>query len=165
MPILAAAVILVAVLCLVVLVLIFAVMRRLREQQAELDKLSQLLISRVTDYDVTELVGRRFPDATGQPVLAGFFSVDCEACHVQAPIFAAEVGDLPTAVIVSGPGAETDPLVAQFSGKTVIAGRRGEELARQLGIRAYPTFVRLDSDGTVVRAQTEAAGLATPVHA
>ncbi|WP_163507141.1 TlpA family protein disulfide reductase [Fodinicola acaciae] len=164
MPILAAAVTLVGVLCLVLLVLVFAVLRRLREQQAELEQLRKAVGMRLTDYDVSELLGRRIPDVTDtSPTLVGFFSVDCETCHEQAPIFAAALRGQRALAVISGRDAEDNLLALQFGDASVLAGVSAGEFARGLGIRAYPTFLRLDDTGTVVQAQTEAAGLAGKV--
>jgi hypothetical protein len=161
MLILAAAVTLVTVLCLIVLVLIFAVLRRLREQQTELDALRKLVGMQRTSYDVSELVGRTVQDPTGgSPTVVGFFSVDCETCHIQAPAFGVEISGQRALAVITGRDAESDPLARQFDGASILAGAPATDFARALGIRAYPTFLRLDAESKVVRAQTEAAGLA-----
>ncbi|GAA1662367.1 thioredoxin domain-containing protein [Fodinicola feengrottensis] len=166
MPVLIAAVVLLGVLCLVGLLLIFAILRRLREQGAELENLRKVLGMGITDYDVTELVGRKIPEIGGRtPALVGFFSVGCDSCHEQAPKFAEQASGQHCVAIVTGTGAERDPLLRQLGDAAVLTGPDGAEVARGLGIRAYPTFLRVDTDGVIVRAQTEAAGLSERISA
>lgn len=152
---------LVGVLGLLVTALLFAVLRRLREYGAELDQL-RALVGAGTLGGSGALLGRPFPALPGaRPELVGFFSVGCPACHTQAPLFEAEAAGRPAVAVVIGEAAEAAGLAEAFdAGLTVVTGPESGRLAAELGVTTYPTFVRLGPDGTVVRAQHQAPGLA-----
>ncbi|GAA4671719.1 TlpA family protein disulfide reductase [Phytohabitans rumicis] len=157
MAFLAAAVVLLAAICLLNLLLIFAVLRRLREHTDELDRLR----SRPADPAAEEagaLIGRSLSDlvtATGdRPELVGFFDAGCSSCHELAPDFAVASRRAPSVAVVTGTGQGVDELVALLAGgPTVLLGKRATDVSASVGIRAYPTFVRVDAEGTVLHAQ------------
>ena len=88
MPALVAAVVLLGAVCLLNLLLLFAVLRRLREQTAELARLAAIGPFGKSGYDVGKLIGKAWP-AADVPALVGFFAPGCEPCHLEAPTFAA----------------------------------------------------------------------------
>ena len=81
MPFLIAAVVLVGVLCLFDLLLTFAVLRRLREHTAELQRLAGR--PGFSSYDPGMLVGHRLPEAAraSGATLVAFFDAQCDTCH------------------------------------------------------------------------------------
>jgi hypothetical protein len=171
MAFLAAAVVLLAAICLLNLLLIFGVLRRLREHTAELDELRRSRpFDRAAD-EASELIGRSLPDlvtTTGdRPELVGFFDAGCSSCHELAPDFAVASRQAPSVAVVTGAGQGVDELVALLAGgPTVLLGKRATEASASAGIRAYPTFVRVDAEGTVLRAQlTTVDGLLAPAPA
>lgn len=157
------AVVLLAAICLLNLLLIFAVLRRLREHTAELDRLRRSGPFDPAAFDsaaeeASGLVGRRLPDlvtASGdRPELVGFFDAGCSSCHELAPDFALAARQAPSVAVVVGAGQGADELVAVLAGgPTVLLGKRAAEVSTSAGIRAYPTFVRVDGEGTVLHAQ------------
>jgi hypothetical protein len=158
MAFLAAAVVLVAVVCLLNLLLLFAVLRRLREHTDELARLRQARLVDPAAEEASALIGRSLPDlttATGdRPELVGFFDAGCSSCHELAPDFAIAARQAPSVAIVTGEGPGADELVALLAaGPTVLVGEQASNVSSSIGIRAYPTFVRIDADGKVVRAQ------------
>ncbi|WOX25875.1 hypothetical protein [Streptomyces solicathayae] len=166
MAFLVVALVLVAALCVFQLVLVLAVLRRLREHETRFEQLAR---SRgpMDAYDPNELVGRRIPELAahtgGEPRTVGFFSVGCEACHEQAPEFvaAAGVGDA-SAIVV---GAPADELTGLLGGvPVVVTGEEADGLMRAVDVKAFPTFLRVDGDGVIVRAGIAVADLpaATP---
>ncbi|MFD5557090.1 hypothetical protein ACFWIA_25025 [Streptomyces sp. NPDC127068] len=160
MGFLVVALVLVAALCCFQLVLVLAVLRRLREHESRLEQLGGA--AGFSTYDGAELVGRRLPGfagaTDGAPQLLGFFSVDCDACHEQAPGFAAAAAERnASAVVLGSPAREFAGLLADVP--TVIVGAEGEALANAVDIQAFPTFVEVDADGVIVRASVDLAEL------
>ena len=171
MAFLSAAVVLLAAICLLNLLLVFAVLRRLREHTDELDRLRRSRPFDPVAEEASELIGRSLPDletATGdRPELVGFFDAGCSSCHELAPDFAVASRQAPSVAVVTGAGEGVDELVALLAGgPTVLLGRRATEVSTSVGIRAYPTFVRVDAEGTVLHAQlTTVDGLTATAHA
>ncbi|MGP3916694.1 TlpA family protein disulfide reductase [Nonomuraea sp. 10N515B] len=158
MPFLVAAVVFLGVLCLFNLVLMLALLRRLREHTAELGRLAGH--SMLMPYDPRVLVGRALPEAAAGARLVGFFDVGCSTCHERAPEFAEAAGKQPALAVVNGDGAKVDDLVAVVGGvSNVITGDEAGRIVRDLGVEAFPTFLRVDQDGRVVAADTELAEL------
>lgn len=159
MTFLIAALVLVGALSIFQLVLLMAVLRRLREHEARFEQMARGG-SLLGAYDPSVLVGREVselgltasPGGASRPV--GFFSVDCQACHEQAPAFVAAAASRGAVAVVVGD--TPDGLVALLEGiPTVTVGARSEELAKGLDIQVFPTFLEVDGDGLVVWAGTE----------
>lgn len=163
MSIVIAAIVLVGALCLFDLLLTFAVLRRLREHTAELERLSAGG-PRVPKFDRDALVGRSLPESAataigGAPVsVVGFFAAGCEPCHKQAPELAAWAGEPAgtggrAVAVVTGTGADVDELLAILGDAvTVIAGPDSSRVAMELGVDVFPTFVRTDTGGAIAEA-------------
>jgi hypothetical protein len=147
MTFLIAAVILVGALCVVDLLLTFAVLRRLREHATELDRLARS----PSGFDPAALVGRSLPEpvATHLPQLVGVFDANCPTCFEHAPRFAAQAGAL--VAVVSGTGSRVDELAGLLAKVPTIVGEDAGRVVRELGIQAFPTFL-LAQDGTVTQA-------------
>jgi hypothetical protein len=159
MPFLVAAVVVLAVLCLGNLLLLFAVLRRLRGYEERLAAGSPERAARL------DLVGRRLPAAAG-PVgttrLVGVFSASCQPCHEQAALFAAHDDPARVALVLDG-GAGADQrsaMLAALSGAPrLLTEPDSGAVADELGIRTYPVLLRLDEDGTVLAAEHSLAAL------
>ena len=158
MSFLIAAVVVLAVVCLGNLLLLFAVLRRLRGYEERLTAGS-------SGPSALELVGRRLPAAAGlvgTTRLVGVFSASCEPCHEQAAQFAAH--DDPARVALMLDSAASDDqrsaMLATLAGAPrVLTEPDSAALAEELGIRTYPVLLRLDEDGTVVAAEHSLAML------
>ncbi|MER5623454.1 hypothetical protein [Streptosporangium sp. NPDC002544] len=165
MTFLIAAVVLVGVLCVFDLLLTFAVLRRLREHTAELARLAGG--TRFAPYDPGVLVGRTLPwtdtdtDGVDRPRLVAFFDVNCDACHEHAPQFAVTARAQAAMAVISGAGPRADDLVQMVADvSSVITAERADSLVKAVGVEAFPTFLRVGPDGTIVAAQTELTTLA-----
>lgn len=176
MPFLVAALVLVGGLCVVDLLLTFAVLRRLREHTEQLGRLSGASNS---SPDLDRLLGRELPEfstetvdgavvsrksVTGNVELLGFFLPHCGTCHTQAPLFvdkARTIGAGKALAVVTGSGSDTDDLVQTFRNVTdTVLDPPGGELVSGLHIDAFPTFLRLDSGGVIVAAANSVEDLA-----
>ncbi|MEH1166252.1 hypothetical protein V6V47_12780 [Micromonospora sp. CPCC 205539] len=158
MPFLTAAVALIGALCLFNLLLIFAVLRRLREHTAELARLQEQRQAGPALYDPTVLVGRMLPElpvgADERPELVGFFDAACDACHKHAPEFAAAAKRHAAAAVVTGKGQDADDLADLLADvPTVLVGADAVAVTAALGLEAFPTFLHVGLDGTILRAQ------------
>ncbi|MFJ2023127.1 hypothetical protein ACIODW_04840 [Streptomyces sp. NPDC087897] len=155
-----AALVLVGALCVFDLVLTFAVLRRLREHTAELERLAGR--PSFAPYDPGVLVGRALPGAVAAqaPDLVAFFDAQCDTCHEHAPGFAARARGRAALAVVSGEGRRAEELAALVADDAVVL--RDEVAAgavSALGIEAFPTFLAVGPDGVVERAHTDLAVL------
>ncbi|MFD4830550.1 TlpA family protein disulfide reductase [Streptomyces uncialis] len=162
MAFLVVALVLLAGLCCLLLVLVLAVLRRLREHETRFERLSAGAVDEFAYYDGAELVGRRVPGFAGHPDaaprLVGFFSVGCGTCHEQAPPFIASASERDASAIVLGSPA--DEMTGLLEGvPRLIVGEEGDTLAKAVGIKVFPTFVEVDGDGVIVRAAVDMAEL------
>ncbi|GGP15646.1 hypothetical protein LDL08_37140 [Nonomuraea glycinis] len=163
MPFMIAAVVLVGVLCLVNLLLTFAVLRRLREHTTELERLAGE--PRTLPFDPSFLVGRTLPAtatrAVPSPRLVGFFDADCGSCHEHAPKFAAEARPGTSLAFVTGTGRQLQNLVDVVGeASAVVVAEEAAAVAADLGIQTFPMFLRVDAEGRIVQADTDADHLA-----
>ncbi|MEV0228233.1 hypothetical protein [Nonomuraea sp. NPDC050786] len=164
MPFLIAAVVLVGVLCLIDLVLTLAVVRRLREHTAELERLAGR--PALMPYDPGVLVGRTLPHDVAGARLVGFFDVGCDTCHERAPQFAVEAKDQTALAIVAGDAGAAGDLIEMVGGvANVVTGDDALRIVHALGIEAFPTFLRADADGRIVAAHTDLDDLAAAAPA
>ncbi|MFF5208842.1 hypothetical protein [Streptosporangium sp. NPDC000396] len=161
MPFLIAAVVLVGILCVFDLVLTFAVLRRLREHTAELERLAGPgRLNPFSPYDPRVLVGRTLPpagtDGGERPRLVAFFDVNCGACHERAPQFA-EVARTGTAMaVISGDPSKAGDLAEVIGdAASIVTAEQADNLVKTVGIEAFPTFLRVSPDGTIVDADTD----------
>ncbi|WP_433243252.1 hypothetical protein ACQPYK_39505 [Streptosporangium sp. CA-135522] len=158
MTFLIAAVVLAGMLSIFNLVLTFAVLRRLREHTTELERLAGP--ARFGSYDPRVLVGRTLPpagaDGGERPQLVAFFDVNCDACHERAPRFA-DVARTGTAMaVISGDTSKVGDLIEMIGGAaSIVTAEEADSLVKAVGIEAFPTFLRVGPDGTIVDADTE----------
>jgi hypothetical protein len=160
MPFLVAAVVVLAVLCLGNLLLLFAVLRRLRGYEERLVAGP----SRRSARD--DLVGRRLPapaaDLVGRTGLVGVFSASCQPCHEQAALFAGLDDPARVALVLDGSAGDDrrSAMLATLAGAPrVLTEPDSGTIAGGLGIRTYPVLLRLDGDGTVLAAEHSLAAL------
>lgn len=163
MPFLIAAVVLVGVLCLADLLLTFAVLRRLREHTAELERLASG--PRTLPFDPSFLIGRTLPGAATRavpsPRLVGFFDADCGACHEHAPKFAAVARPDTSLAVITGTGRQVQNLVDVVGEvSAVVVAEEAAAVAAELGIQTFPMFLQADAEGRIVRADMDADHLA-----
>lgn len=168
MPVLAAAVALVGVLCLVDLVLSFGVIRRLRAHTEAINNLMATsspkgLIApvgqRIKAFTTVTDDGQTVSDSTlSGRTLVGFFLEDCAGCADGVPAFAAAAAYFPggrdqvLAVIVvksdeekiAGYRAELAPTAR------VIVERKNGAVTTALDVVGYPAYGLLDQHGRVV---------------
>lgn len=161
MPVLTAAVVAVAVLCLVDLLLTFGVIRRLREH-------TTLLSSRGGETTVMSLIAGETPgpfaavttdgkQTTGPAGfrVAAFFSSSCSICPRRVPAFvdylrANHVAhDAVLAVILAG-ADESVPYLDRLAEVARVCVQSADgELASAFKVVGYPAFCLLDVDGAV----------------
>ena len=157
MTILIVAVVLVGALCVFDLLLTFAVLRRLREHTAELSRLAARPGFGGPQYDPGVLVGRTLPEpAAGignQPQVVGIFDANCSACHEHAPQLVAEGTRHAVLAVVTGDGPGADDLIGLLADVPTLTGEDAGQVAKALDIQAFPTFLRVGKDGTIVKAQ------------
>ncbi|WP_327105937.1 TlpA family protein disulfide reductase [Nonomuraea glycinis] len=179
--VLIAAVVVVGVLGGLNLLLMLAVLRRLREYdekwaRAGMDSLAERRLvpepgTRIADFTATTLDGADITlrDPAGVsgvegPLLVGFFSTGCPACHEELPRFVEHAGTVPggreqNLVVISGSADDAADIIEAVSpmARVVVEPVEGP-LMTAFSVRGWPSFVLLGQDGTV---QAGAGGVAT----
>lgn len=148
------------------LVLTFAVLRRLREQDERIARLEggaptrdELIGSEPSPFSVVTADGGvlTHEELTGRPVLVGFFSSGCEPCHAQAAPFRQAVVEGQLAghrviAVVDGPVGEDRQLVEVVgAAEALVEGAHAQTIAAAFGVTGYPSFVAV-SAGRVTKA-------------
>jgi Redoxin len=144
------------------LILLAAVIRRLRSYEADRaqqrDPVALAVGASVPAFTATDPHGRPFTDADllGSRTLMGFFSSTCRPCADEAPLLASRsdaigaggVGVRPILTIVDAatPGDLLEVLAA--AGPVLTEPRTGP-IAAAFGVRATPTYVLVGADGRV----------------
>ena len=165
MPVLVAAVALTAALCLVNLVLMFGVVRRLREHGRMLSE--QKTLPEVTDllpgeapgaFTAVSAAGRQVRNATGVQV-AAFFSTKCSVCSERVGPFISYVSERKIsrervlAVIVGNgapDGGVLTPYVDQLAGVATVCTEHDDDdggVSTAFKVTGFPAFCVLDDDG------------------
>ncbi|NUW44346.1 TlpA disulfide reductase family protein [Nonomuraea rhodomycinica] len=160
MPYLVVAVALVGVLCLLNLLLLFGVIRRLREQSSMLEPPSLTLPvgGAVGDFSaVTTTRETVSMDSLGDGTLVGFFSSTCQPCHEKLPefvAFAETTAARSLAVVATAPDEGAEMISALESvADVVVVESLGSPVAKAFDVRGTPAFV------TVERGKVSATGL------
>ncbi|WP_204012268.1 TlpA family protein disulfide reductase, partial [Virgisporangium aurantiacum] len=156
----------------------FAVLRRLREHSARLAELPDFNMNDGPGYSAT-FTGRPLPEfsvravdgtpvstrtVAGARVLIAVLRVGCGPCHDQLPDFAAWARDTDAVALslVTGPHRDAAEMIATLADvSTVVAGRAADALAETFAVTVFPTFLELDADGVVVRAETHLSRMTT----
>jgi hypothetical protein len=167
MPYVVAGVLLVGTLCILDMLMTFAVLRRLRDHSTRFAMLSFAEKLGDTGYlerfenrplpefsvTTTEKAGLSSKAMAGRSWSIGFFSAGCAPCHEQAPAFGALGTDAALAV-VTGTGKDAAELLDRLPGEAVaVAGADATVLADLLDITMFPTFLELDDAGRILKAE------------
>ncbi|URM95311.1 hypothetical protein LUW76_13850 [Actinomadura madurae] len=166
-----AGVLLVGTLCILDMLMTFAVLRRLRDHSTRFAMLSFAEKLGDTGY-LERFENRRFPEfsvtTTGKVGLSsgsmvgrswsiGFFSAGCAPCHEQAPAFGALGTDAALAV-VTGTGRDAEELLDLLPGEAMaVTGADAAALAELLDVTMFPTFLEVNVSGRIVRADATLA--------
>ena len=162
MPVLAAAVAVVAAICLLNLLLMFGVIRRLREVDRRLaeagsDRRRRLVSgSPIGSFTATATDGRAISTAALAPrTVVGFFSPACGPCLEELPRFVdfasgVSGGRDQVLAVVCGPWQDAVPLAAQLeSVARVVIEETGGEVAGAFGTLAFPSIFVTDDEGKI----------------
>ncbi|MGK5545642.1 TlpA disulfide reductase family protein [Streptomyces sp. URMC 127] len=160
MGVLAAAIVLVGLVCTLDLVLTLGVVKRLREHTEELARLNGVgkapviaVGEAVGDFLATTVDGESLTDdsLTGDTLVA-FFSPTCEPCKAKMPKFVEYARALPggrnqVVATVVGDAEEAAAFVHELSpvARVVVEGHEGA-LSRAFRAEAYPTVLRAAPD-------------------
>lgn len=164
-----AVIVVVGTMCVLNLLLTFAVLRRLRRHAELLEAAAagpEDLVGRtVPDFAVVTgegvTVGRA--ELAGREYLIGFFSANCAPCRDQAPQFARLADADPRAAlsVVVGDGASADEIRTALVGVPTAVVGLDDPITRDFGVNGYPTMVAVDAGGTVVSASASVRSLAS----
>ena len=175
MSLLSGAVIALTLLGLANLLLLSAVLRRLREHQVRLDSLHadtsgdpEILAvgEHVGEFAAVgtrgEAIDRR--DTLAQPTLVGFFSPACPPCHEQLPLFVehGRDGARVLSVVLDDPEAagERDEMVSRLEAHgPVVLVQQHDSLVSAFRVSAYPAVFAVSPDGRVESSGHAVAGL------
>jgi hypothetical protein len=163
MPYLIAAIVVVAVLCVLDLLLTYGVIRRLREHTELLAqrpaRMPDVIIgagSTVGGFTATTVDGDELTaDGLEPGTLVGFFSPGCRACVEQLPRFVAAAAAHPggqdrVLAVVVGAAEDTTEQVAALTPKArVVVAEHGSEIEKAFAVSGYPGFA-LIGDAHVV---------------
>lgn len=150
---------LVGLLCALNLLLTLGVIKRLREHTKLLAEVapppSVKVGQEVGDFETTTWRGERIAAEMLEPgTLVGFFSPTCGPCKEKLPKFVSHVGALPAGqptplAVVIGEADTASDFLAQLSPVARVVVERGDgPVSRAFGVRAYPTLLRVDRDGS-----------------
>jgi len=154
-----AGLIFVGVFSLLNLLLVLLVARRLRQVAAAMppSRPRPWLApgTRVPDFETPTIDGETIAlsQLRGKPSIVAFFSVGCEPCREQVPLFAMFVSgeqapDSAVAVIVGGP--DSYGFTKQLAGKAVLVNEsQGGPLGQAFHATAFPALYLLDEEGVV----------------
>ncbi|MFI5960141.1 TlpA family protein disulfide reductase [Cryptosporangium sp. NPDC051539] len=158
-----AALVVTNVLTLLNLLLLFGVIRRLREQQVPppggVPGPAALPVGTLVEaFATTDVAGHplRRDDLPHGAVIA-FFSPGCTPCEALLPKFIAHAERLPdgrrsAVAVVVGASADAAGYVAELSSaaRVVVEDDSGGVLTRAFGVTGYPTVFQLDGDGRLL---------------
>lgn len=169
----------VSVLCLVNLVLLFAVIRKVRLLGERVDQVPLMapaallpVGSKAPGFTAVTTSGesRSLADLAGSRSVVGFFSPNCQPCHAQVPQFIEFAQALPggghALAVVVGEGAAAAGLAAELDGTAavVITPARGPLIAA-FSVRGFPAFYLVDPDGRIEARGMGVQALVSPVPA
>ncbi|GAA0911167.1 TlpA family protein disulfide reductase [Virgisporangium aurantiacum] len=157
---LAVGVVIAVVLTLLNLVLMFGVIRRLRELQSRVDAAPSVLPdaglpagSPAPELTATTVSGAEVSSVDpARPTLIGFFSPGCAPCADRIPEFVdyAGTGVAKVAVVVTDLPAEGDDYVRRLSAVDVTVQPGQEAWVQGFAVTSYPTLCLVSSDGVVL---------------
>jgi thiol-disulfide isomerase/thioredoxin len=161
-------------LLIVMVVLLLAILRRLREHEADLAQFrpppSLMAGEPAPDFTATTLDGvevSRTAAGGGDTVLA-FFASGCSACKQHLPGFrrvaaAARGRGAQVLAIIEGNAETAEPILAGLEREVpaVLAPFEESSLIPDYRVRVFPTYVAIDAGGTVAATAPSPAKLAT----
>lgn len=175
MSLLAAALAVFGVLCVIDLLLTLGVIRRLREHTTLLEGLLQDRGIGQGTLAVGESIGRftattvdrepLTPDLLGDDTLVAFFTPTCEPCQEKLPGFVAYARGWPggrsqvLAVVVGKTDDSSATVDALRSVARVVSEADDDQLSKAFGVSAFPAFLVIDGTGTVHAADLDYARL------
>ncbi|MEU7863256.1 hypothetical protein [Nonomuraea sp. NPDC049141] len=167
MSMLAVAVALTGVLCVVNLLLTFGVIRRLKEGQGTSSPVGLPVPGAVVgEFEVAARDGRILSrESLGEGALVAFLSAGCGGCGPQIPRLlerAREHRGERIVAVVSGPEAEAAQLVEPLAGVAdIVLEPLGKAVNDAFGVRGYPSFCQV-ADGVVTASSVNVAVLPAP---
>ena len=157
------------------LLLLFGVIRRLREQASRppgaAPRPSSLpLGTQIEPFATADTDGRPVRrDELPDGVVVGFFSPGCQPCEELLPEFVAYAADLPggrdgVLAVVAGAPDDTAEEVARLSqvARVVVEDPANGVVVRAFRVTGYPTLFQLDGDGRVLAGDATLDRLAVP---
>jgi hypothetical protein len=173
-------VVVVGIVCVLNLLLLFGVIRRLKEHDQAIANLSHGVTAgaptdsmRAPGSEVDEFTAMSTDgvpvtkEALAGETLVGFFSVSCAPCVENAPKFAAHAAgvDSVLAVVVADGGEDPSEMVGTLGGgaRVVVEGYGGP-VATAFGVTAFPTYAVVTS-GTITATALEVTALPVPAPA
>jgi thiol-disulfide isomerase/thioredoxin len=111
--------------------------------------------TQVPDFEAATIDGETvtLSQLRGKPSIVAFFSVGCEPCREQVPLFAIfvtgdQAPDAAVAVIVGGP--DSQGFTEQLAGKAVLVNESpGGAIGQAFHATAFPALYLLDEEGVV----------------
>ncbi|WP_163509046.1 redoxin domain-containing protein [Fodinicola acaciae] len=144
------------VLCLLNLLLVFGVIRRLREHTELLaaQKGGTATVSigeRISDFEATTVDGMPLSNADlGAETVAAFFSPSCKPCQAKLPRFVEYAGQLPggrdqvLVTVAAEDAAEASEFVRKLSPVARVVVEEGNgPVAEAFGVQMFPTLLRV----------------------
>jgi hypothetical protein len=178
MPILAAALAIVAALCLLDMLMTFGVIRRLREHTELISGMNVpgapvigLAIGESPMAFSSGTIGGELVSGTAGLRLVAFFSTGCSACPERVAPFAAYVAQNRLSknsvlAVVVGNEDSPPPYLSQLTEVALVcADGLDGPVSRAFNVAGFPAFCLLDSDGSVLAAGFNPVDLPEPVAA
>ncbi|WP_180903771.1 TlpA family protein disulfide reductase [Nonomuraea indica] len=172
MSFLIALVALIGVLCLVLLLLTLAVVRRLREHTKLIDALYEAVGAGLAgaghgaaaglavgeaagDFDATTVDGDRVSrDLLPEGAVVAFLSPDCPGCHEQLPELVSWAADRDRSrvlAVVDGRSGDPAQLVTALSPVArVVVDDASAQVAEAFKVQAFPTFLQVGAGGRLL---------------
>ncbi|GAA4634197.1 TlpA family protein [Actinoallomurus vinaceus] len=176
MPYVVAALIILAVVCLLNLLLTYGIIRRLRSQSGgHHDPAEDLMLpvdAVVPEFTARTTTGGTVSRSTVSGGVIAFFSPGCGACEVQLPRFVdlartlAGDEDRPVLAVLHGGEEETrEHLAALTSVTDVVVEQPDGPIGTAFDVSGYPTFALIDADGKITASSFAVNRLPLPAAA
>jgi thiol-disulfide isomerase/thioredoxin len=173
MPYVVAALIILAVVCLLNLLLTFGIIRRLRGQSGGHPNPAEDLIlpegAVVPEFTARTTVGGAVSRSTVSGGVIAFFSPGCGACEEQLPRFTdlarrlAGDEDRPVLAVLHGTEQETQEHLAALSPVAeVVVEETNGSVGTAFAVTGYPAFALIDTDGKITAASVAVNRLPLP---
>ncbi|GIG68381.1 TlpA family protein disulfide reductase [Phytomonospora endophytica] len=160
---------LLTVFCVANLLLMLAVVRRLRSHESRLAANSRPLTlptgTRIAPFTTTTVDGDRISAAgLADGTLIGVFSPACEPCHAQLPAFVEHSRSSPALAVVLSDGDEaTDMVAALAEACPLVVEGHGGAVSTALGVQGTPALV-IVAQGAIVATESAVSRLPQPAR-